>query len=370
MRVAIVNDLAVVTEVLRRIVTSDPDHVVVWTALEGTEAIRRCDEDPPDVILMDLLMPIMNGAEATREIMKRTPCPILVVTTTVTGNYPLVCQALGFGAYDAVNAPTLGQQSPREAGAEFLAKLNRVEKIGRQLGSSGSLVSLRTAAGAKPDQKSTSGISTDELRPKPEQPGFRSVIKPASERLCPLVVIGASTGGPPALEAILTGLPPDFPGAVVVIQHIDRDFTPALVSWLAERCKLRVVAASNGDRPTAGTVLVAATNDHLVFTAERTLAYSHEPRDCPFRPSVDAMYESLIQHWPQPGVAVLLTGIGRDGADGMLKLRQRGWFTIAQDQASSIVYGMPKAAAQNGAAKFVLPLRHISGHIISHLRHR
>lgn len=366
MRVAIVNDLAVVTETLRRIVTSDPDHTVAWTALDGSSAVRRCAEDKPDVVLMDLLMPGMNGAEATREIMQRTPCPILVVTATVSGNYPLVCQALGHGAYDAVNTPKLGNQSPREAGAELLAKLTRVEKIGKQL-SSGSITTLAIT----PRAKTNDGLADTEtatFQPAPAfQPAFRSPTKPLIDRVCPLIAIGASTGGPPALEAILSAFPADFRGAVLVIQHIDRDFTTALVNWLAERCKLRVTAAANGDRPTPGSVLIAATNDHLHLTADRTLTYSREPIDCPYRPSVDAMFESLLRHWPQPGVAVLLTGIGRDGADGMLKLRGKGWLTIAQDQATSIVYGMPKAAAQINAAKHILPLSRIAGEIVSHL---
>ncbi len=127
MRVAIVNDLRLATEALRRVVGSDPRYTVAWTAADGAEAVRRCEADPPDVILMDLIMPGMNGAEATREIMQRRPCPILVVTATVAGNYGLVCEALGHGAYDAVATPVLGNTPPAEAGADLLAKLARVE---------------------------------------------------------------------------------------------------------------------------------------------------------------------------------------------------------------------------------------------------
>jgi two-component system response regulator WspF len=370
MRVAIVNDVPLITEVLRRIVTSDPGHRIVWTALDGSEAVRRCEKDQPDVILMDLLMPVMNGADATREIMQRFPCPILVVTSTVSGNYTLVCQALGHGAYDAVNTPTLGTKTPREAGAELFAKLALVDKINQRL-SSGSGVWLKSHAtntGSNPAPSplgnATASRSPGNLSPLTPPNSAQSI----ADRVAPLVVLGASTGGPPALEKILSALPANFPGAVLVVQHIDRDFTPALVNFLSERCQLRVVAAATGDRPLPGTVLVAATNDHLVLKSDRTLTYTRDPLDCPYRPSVDAMFDSLAQNWRHPDVAVLLTGIGRDGAEGMLKLRQQGWLTIAQDEASCIVYGMPRAAAQLGAASRILPLSEIAGHIQNHVR--
>ena len=370
MRVAIVNDVPVITEVLRRIVTSDLEHQIAWTAPNGSEAVRRCEQDQPDVILMDLLMPVMNGADATREIMQRFPCPILVVTSTVSGNFALVCQALGHGAYDAVTTPTLGSKTPREAGAELFAKLSLVDRISQRVSSGVWLKTHGTNTETDP-LPSSSGATTDVRSPvKPNSVTPRNPAQPIAERAAPLVVLGASTGGPPALENILSAFPANFPGAVLVVQHIDRDFTPALVSLLSERCPLRVVAAATGDRPQPGTVLVAATNDHLILKADRSLTYTPDPLDCPYRPSVDAMFDSLAQHWRQPDVAVLLTGIGRDGADGMHKLRQRGWLTIAQDQASCIVYGMPRAAAQIGAASRILPLSEISAHIQSHIRRR
>ncbi len=129
MRIAIVNDLRIATEALRRVVCSQPGYTVAWTAASGEEAVRQCEKDPPDCVLMDLLMPGMNGAEATRQIMRRSPCPILVVTATVAGNYSLVCEALGYGAFDAVSTPVLGDIPPAQAGAPLLAKLTHVDKI-------------------------------------------------------------------------------------------------------------------------------------------------------------------------------------------------------------------------------------------------
>lgn len=334
MRVAIVNDVRVATEALRRVVCSRADHSVAWTAADGEEAVRRCEEDTPDVVLMDLVMPGMNGAQATREIMRRCPCPILVVTATVAGNYSLVCEALSHGAYDAVTTPVLGDRPPDKAGAALLAKLAHVDKIRSRL--EGQLES-----------------------PTP------AIVEPAKHRVAnpsqlPLVVIGASTGGPHALQTILSKWPRDVPAAVVVAQHISADFAGSLASWLSESCRLTVRTARDGDRPQVGLVLVAATDDHLVMRQDGTIAYTKEPAGNPFRPSVDVLFQSLARHWRKPSVAVLLTGIGRDGAQGLLDLRRAGWHTVAQDRRTSVVYGMPQAASQLNAAVEVLPLGEIA----------
>lgn len=341
MRVAIVNDLRIATEALRRVVASDPGHTVAWTAASGEEAVRRCREDPPDVVLMDLLMPGMNGAEATREIMRHTPCPILVVTATVAGNFSLVCEALGYGAYDAVGTPVLGDTPPAQAGAALLAKLTRVERIRRRLDKA---ADPQAAEGARP-----------------------AAICPGAGPQLPVVALGASTGGPQAVRTILSQWPAGFPAAVVVAQHISADFSESLVHWLAEGSKLEVRAARPGDRPAAGVVLVAGTDDHLVLTRDGTLVYTREPAGNPFRPSVDVLFESLAAHWPAPAAAALLTGIGRDGAQGLLALRRAGWYTVAQDADTSVVHGMPRAAAELGAAESVLAVDRIAADVSEYL---
>ena len=341
MRVGIVNDQRLATEALRRIVSSDPNHEVAWTAVDGCDAVQKCQRNLPDVVLMDLVMPVMNGAEATREIMQQTPCPVLVVTATVSGNYALVCEALGHGAYDAVCTPSLGDHPPREAGANLLAKLKSVDRIRRE---------MKTAPHAAQLPQT----------PRPPMPV-------PSKRDIPLIAIGASTGGPQALDQILSTWPADFPAAVVVVQHIAADFAASLAQWLQERSNLKVRPAVHGDSPQPGTALVAATNDHLVMGGDRRLVYRAEPIASPYRPSVDALFTSLVENWPTPSVAVVLTGIGRDGAEGLLRLRQRGWHTVSQDQESSVVWGMPQAAAKLGAAKRIIPLDHMADHIAHHI---
>ncbi len=340
MRIAIVNDLRIATEALRRVVTSRPDYSVAWTAMDGKEAVRRCEEETPDVILMDLLMPVMNGAEATREIMRRSPCPILVVTATVAGNYGLVCEALSHGAYDAVATPVLGDLPPAQAGAALLAKLAHVDKIRSRLES--------------PIEPS----KCVDLPAKAPRHGRAQA---------PLVAIGASTGGPNALQTILSQWTAEFPAAVVVAQHIGADFAASLASWLSQTCSLTVRTARDGDRPRAGFVLVAATDDHLVMRPDGTLGYTREPADSPFRPSVVVLFQSLARHWRRPSIAMLLSGIGRDGAQGMLDLRRAGWHTIAQDQSSSVVYGMPQAASELKAAAEILSVAGIAAAVVKRL---
>jgi chemotaxis response regulator CheB len=286
---------------------------------------------------MDLVMPRVNGAEATQRIMRQSPCAVLVVTAGVPRNFQLVCEALGHGAYDAVATPVLDGRPLAEAGAELLAKLDAVERVNRHL------------------RRDTAGPTAD-AGPVPRSP-------PAG-KAAPLVALGASTGGPLALAAALGALPADFPAAVLLVQHIDPDCAPTLAGWLQARTRLAVRTALGGERPQPGVALLACSRDHLTLTAGGTLAYTADPADYPYRPSVDVLFESLAAHWPSPGVAVLLTGIGRDGARGLLALRRAHWQTAAEDQSTAVVYGMPKAAVELGAAEHVLPLPEIGPFLV------
>ena len=334
MRVAIVNDLALAREVLRRLLASVPGYTIAWTAADGAEAVRKAAADRPDVILMDLIMPVLDGAEATRRIMADSPCPILLVTSSVTGNFTKVYEAMGAGALDAVNTPTLDRDGQVRDGEGLLARLANLARAHQ--------AALEPALPA-PVHAQCPG----------EEPS--------------LLALGASTGGPAALAQILEALPGDFPAAVVIVQHIAAEFAPSLASWLQDRSRLRVRLAYARDIPMPGEVLVAGTNDHLILGPDRRLLYTRDPVDCPYRPSVDAFLGSLAACWPNPGVAVLLTGMGADGARGLLRLRQLGWFTLAQDKATSVVYGMPQAAVQLGAACQILPLSELASAILAHL---
>jgi two-component system response regulator WspF len=179
----------------------------------------------------------------------------------------------------------------------------------------------------------------------------------------PLIAIGASTGGPEALAQVLTGLPATLRAAVVIVQHVNAEFAAGLAEWLSMRSKFPTSTVSQGIEPKMNNAVIAATDDHLIMTPRRTLMYTPAPKRMNFRPSVDVFFESVVDHWPTPCAVVLLTGMGSDGARGLLAMRNAGWHTIAQDEATSVVYGMPRAAALMKAATEVLPLSAIGNRL-------
>lgn len=182
--------------------------------------------------------------------------------------------------------------------------------------------------------------------------------------LAGLVAVGASAGGPAALAALLGGLPADFPAAVVVVQHIDPLFAAGMAEWLDRQCALPVRLAAEGELLVPATVLLAGTGDHLVLRSGGRLGYTAVPADGHYRPSVDVLFQSVAHAWRGKAAGVLLTGMGKDGAQGLKAMRENGCLTIAQDRATSAVYGMPKAAAELDAAAAILPLGQIARKLI------
>jgi two-component system response regulator WspF len=330
-RIALVNDLKIALAALRKIVTSIPGAEVAWTAEDGQQAVHRCKADIPDLILMDMIMPVMDGVEATRRIMQESPCPIVVVTATVEGNAARVYEALGHGALDAVNTPVLGTDGTLSGAQDLIRKIRTVQRL--------------SACSATP---------TAAAAPVAKQMAPRTGLGAA-----PLVAIGASTGGPQALVRVLSDLPRPLWCAVAIVQHVDPAFGPGLANWLADETRFPVSIAQPDQPPAAGQVCVACTVDHLILDARGRYRYVCDPKDHVYRPSVDVFFNSLLDAPVAPGAAVLLTGMGRDGANGLLALKQAGWHTIAQDEATSVVWGMPGAASKLGAASATLPIDEI-----------
>ena len=324
MRIAIVNDMPLAVEAMRRVLAELPQHRVAWTAPDGEEAVERCRHDRPDLILMDLIMPRMDGVEATRRIMAQSPCAILIVTADVETNAARVFAALGHGALDAVDTPVLGFSDQRAGARPLLIKIEALARLVEQ--------------------------GREDFAP----------VQPPVTGAIPLVAIGASAGGPAALAAVLKGLPSGFSAGIIIVQHLDARFTPGLATWLGEHSALPVRLAKENDRVLPGTVLIAGADNHLVFKSRDRLGYTSTPDHLAYRPSIDVFFESAARLWPASLVGVLLTGMGSDGAQGLKRLRDRGHRTIAQDQATSAVYGMPKAAAALGAAAEILSLEHIA----------
>ncbi|NCC53467.1 MAG: chemotaxis-specific protein-glutamate methyltransferase CheB, partial [Spartobacteria bacterium] len=281
MRVGIVNDLGMAVEIIRQSVVAAPNLEIAWVARDGAEAVKRCAEDTPDIVLMDLIMPVMNGVEATRRIMQESPCAVLVVTASVGQNTSLVFEAMSHGAIDAVNTPVFAPDGTINGQAELLAKIRTI----------GQLLSQHPSAVALPQAK--------------------PAVQPDDYQAPYMVALGASTGGPSALADVLAGLPEQLPAAVVIIQHVDKQFAGDLAQWLNDRSSLPVQIAPEYTRPETGRVYLAGTNDHLIITPELYFRISAHPMDCSYRPSVDVFFQSLAQYWPAPGTAALLTGMGR-----------------------------------------------------------
>lgn len=326
MRIAIVNDMFMAVEAMRRVLTSAGGHQIAWIARDGAEAVERCARDRPDLILMDLIMPRLDGVEATRQIMAKTPCAIVVVTANVNDHASQVFEAMGAGALDAVNTPVLTDPGDLEGAQALLKKIETIRKL---LGHGG--------------QRNADTAATNDIPPK-------------DSRQDRLVAIGASAGGPSALIKLLSVLPEEFPAAIVVVQHVDEQFAGGLADWLRAHTPLRVRLTEEGDHPSAGTVFLAAKENHLVLASPTQLGYTRQPVDSSYRPSVDVFFKSVIKHWRGKAIGVLLTGMGRDGAEGLKAMRERGYHTIAQDRTTSAVYGMPKAAAELDAATSILAL--------------
>lgn len=344
LRVGLVNDSPKAIDILTQILNNAPrDYTIVWVAHDGQAAIAQCQLVPPDLVLMDLLMPVMGGVEATQRIMQQCPCAIVVVTRQLAGRASLVLEAVSAGALDALPLPSV--VTP-EATAEFLALLYKVRVAGYQ-----TYLAKEGQGSNRPIQEEarTAGLPTPPLAQAAVGLG-KDVRRPL------LVLIGASTGGPAALVTVLSRLPVTFRGAIVVVQHIDANFTAGLATWLNEQIPLPVRQAQTGDRPEPGQVLLVGGDQHIVLQPNLKLAYTVEPAALPYKPSVDVLFQSMACYWPATGVAMLLTGIGQDGAVGLKQLRDRGWHTMAQEASSCAVYGMPKAAVELAAAVQVLSL--------------
>jgi chemotaxis response regulator CheB len=332
MKIGIVNDVAMAAEALRRAVITDGAHEVIWVAENGRLAVERCVAQRPDLVLMDLIMPEMDGVEATRQIMARAPCAILVVTASVEEHAAQVFAAMGAGALDATNTPILRSGGPSDGRDALLQKIR------------------------------TLGLLIAPRRPAAAAGGGRPAV-PRTGSDVTLVAMGASSGGPSALAEILGNFERDFPVPVVVVQHVDAQFAHEFAHWLAGQTKLRVQSVRDAVVPLPGTVYVAECDNHLVLDAQGRLTYADGLPASFYRPSVDVLFDSVQRHCRGTCIAVLLTGMGRDGADGLLGLRRAGHITVAQDRATSAVFGMPHAAAEIGAAEHVLALGDIASFI-------
>lgn len=335
MRIAVVSERTEGVHALRSAVGLTPEHDVAWTALSGAEALERCGEDVPDLVLLDLLRSGLDTSETARAIMAHTPCAILVVTNSVRANTARVFAAMASGAVDAVDFLPADAGDLSGAAAPLLAKIATI----------GKLIGGRSGKGAVTAHAGGAAAA-------------------ALGDPTPLIAIGASAGGPSALIQVLHGLPATLPAALVIVQHVDAQFAPGMAEWLARHSPWPVSLAAEGESPSMGKVLLAGTGDHLIFTSAQRLGYTRTPIDCAYRPSIDVFFQSASRLWRGRAIGLLLTGMGRDGATGLRALKDAGHHTIAQDEKTSAVYGMPKAAAALQAAVDVLSIERIAPRLV------
>ncbi|MCM2358341.1 MAG: chemotaxis-specific protein-glutamate methyltransferase CheB [Geobacteraceae bacterium] len=331
-KVLIVDDSASVRLFLEQIFSADPGIRVVGTAANGQEAIAAVERLNPDVVTMDIYMPLMNGLDATRTIMENHPVPIVIVSGNLDPEEVLTSfRAMEAGALVALAKPRGAGHPDHErevASLVLMVKLMSEIKVVKRWPRGGKALPSPRAAARR---------------------GAEAAGQPQ------LVAIGASTGGPMAIQTVLTGLGGHFPVPVLIVQHMAPGFVRGFAEWLALTSPLPVRVACHGELILPGRAYVAPDGFHLLVEAGGRLRLGGGPPDNGLRPSVSSLFRSVAEVYGRNAAGVLLTGMGRDGVDELLLLKQKGAVTIAQDQASSVVYGMPAEAVRIGAADYVLP---------------
>jgi len=334
MKISIINDSQLEIDTLIKSLSGYNEFELCWIANNCESAIKKFKEEIPDLILIKLNLQFMDGSMITKSLIEINPGAILILSQSGGNNQSKIFEAMGNGALDVVAPPYLKKK--KIVGSEELIKKIEIFK---------KLINYHK-------------VSKSNIPLKHRN----------SENLTKIVAIGSSTGGPKALSTIFSNIPQNTRAAFIVIQHVDAQFANGLADWLRNYCHLPIHLAESGIIPENGNIYIANTNDHLYLNEKNKFEYSANPVDVHFRPSVDVFFGSLSKNWKSNDIAVLLTGMGYDGAKGLLELKQKGWFTIAQDEVTSVVYGMPKAAKELNAACEILPIDKIAKMILNKLK--
>ena len=355
-RVLVVDDSAVIRTLLKRSLAKDPRIEIVGEAYDGKGAIEQNRLLKPDVITMDIYMPVMDGIEATKRIMQESPAAIMIFSTEDSARMGYA--ALEAGAVDMLKKPDLTHFSP-DFYRSFIERIVAVTERGHK-----SPVFAKRTAGVSPFSKSAevpAAPSGKAVTPPP-----RPVVQ-AQAMGKDLLVIGASTGGPVAVQSVLSKIGRDFPYPILITQHIDSAFDKHYASWLADTTGMNVTLAEDNGLVVPGTVYIAPANYHLIVGGRSSSGYTTRLIDEPpvnyLRPAVDYLFKSAAQVAGSRCIAVLLTGMGRDGAAGCVDIHKSGGYTIAEAEETCVVFGMPKAAIDLGAASSVMPLYEIAPYV-------
>jgi two-component system chemotaxis response regulator CheB len=336
-RVLVADDSATVREYLSYLLGEDPALEVVGAARDGLEAMAETERLQPDVVVMDVHMPRMNGYEATRQIMERVPTPIVMVSSSISREeVAITFEALRAGALTVVDKPG-GLDHPKHA--ESARRLVETVRLMAEV-----KVIRRWPRRARPTPPEVA----------PASPAARQIR---------LVAVGASTGGPQALAEILADLPARLAAPILIVQHIAPGFTEGLVEWLDQGTPLSVRLAGEGEAVQPGVVYVSRDDFQLGIARDGRIRLTRDAAEDGFRPSASHLFRTVAESYGRSAIGILLTGMGRDGAAGLKRLREAGGLTIAQDEASSVIFGMPAEAIRLGAAEYVLAPRQIAGMI-------
>jgi len=334
-RVLLVDDSLIAITLLKRVLATAADIEVVGTASNGREALELIPKLNPAVVCTDIHMPVMNGLELTSQIMEKYPRPILVVSVSVYEGSLNAFKLLAAGALDVVSKPRIESETGYNSiASELIAK-------------------IRILSGVRVFHR----VARERTEPPPPP-----LPKPVPKIKAPvrIIVIGASTGGPTALQTILTRLPPHFPLPIVCIQHISKGFLEGLLQWLSVICYMKVALAREGGTPAPGMIYFPQEGSHLKFDSGGRFVIPSEPPFHGHRPSITVTMRSAAEVYGAGAAGILLTGMGSDGAEGMREIAGRGGVTIAQDEKSSVVFGMSRQAIELDAAQLVLPLNEIA----------
>ncbi|MBI4753185.1 chemotaxis-specific protein-glutamate methyltransferase CheB [Candidatus Desantisbacteria bacterium] len=353
-RVLVVDDSLVVREIITKILRSDPEIEIVGTARNGVEAIDMATRLRPSIITMDVNMPIKNGLEAIEEIMAYTPIPILVISSLVNKEVGLAFRAMELGALDVFEKPTMGVWEGQEklerelkARVKLLSKIKVITHLSGKRREQPAVEEQRVEQPVKEYKVQSAQADTHGGMPLQASKG---------NGLFEIVAIGTSTGGPKALQQVLSQIPGDFPLPIVIVQHIVNGFTEGLVEWLETQCRLKIKLGKDRELLQSGVVYIAPSMFHMRVDEYKQIRLDDSPAIGGFKPAATVLLSSVAKAYGSKAIGVILTGMGGDGAEGLKEMRDKGAATIAQDKNTSIIFGMPKVAIDMGAVQKVLPV--------------
>ena len=332
MQIGIINQDEQETRFITETLQSSPYCEFCWTATSAAEGLELIANHQPELLIINVTLPGNNLPALIKQLVSIRGIAVLVSTQSVEHHTSRVFQAMGAGALDVVTLPCPEASSDPVHAQHLQQKISTVNRL------------LNTGNQKNGSQKSTSLKNT------------------------PLIAIGSSTGGPAALVEILKNIPNPFAASIVIVQHLDAQFSNGFAQWLNEQSRLPVRIAQAGGHPTSGIVHIAGTGDHLVINGAGKFQYEKEPIDYVYRPSANEFFQSLVKNWHGPAIGLLLTGMGKDGATGLLAMRNKGYHTIAEAEETCAVFGMPKAAIEMNAADTILPLQKIAPFLMELLR--